>query len=98
MQIFWEWNKLVSSIRGCHNRARCGLGAKVTDILSKDISGVAVEAGECVSPSESLFEGTQFEGPFLIGPPPPHHGLSHKAQMGICWAFPLWCMGRLSKL
>lgn len=71
MQIFWEWNKLVSSIRGCHNRARCGLGAKVTDILSKDISGVAVEAGEYVSPSESLFEGTQFEGPFLIGPPPP---------------------------
>lgn len=49
MQIFWEWNKLVSSIRGCHNRARCGLGAKVTDILSKDISGVAVEAGEYVS-------------------------------------------------
>lgn len=69
----------------------------MTDILSKDISRVAVEAGECMGLSESLFEGTQFKGPFTgpfpVGPP----WRQPQSRPG-CWAFPLGCMGMLSKL
>lgn len=46
----------------------------MTDILSKDITRVAVEARECVGPSESLFEGTHFEEP-------PHKSLPCQTPM-----------------
>lgn len=46
----------------------------MTDILSKDITRVAVEARECRGPSESLFEGIHFEEP-------PHKSLPCQTPM-----------------